>query len=247
MRTAHRGWKAHALGAAALTALLSATACEPGGTNNGTGTTPSATPSATVSTQPGGEDTGSDGENAGTGGEDTATDDSSQDSGGGSGNSGGSGSTGGGTATATCRAADISITTTLYAHDQARHLLLTATNTGNKECALYRYPVVRFDDGREDQVGPMESEMKGATIGPGEKAYAGMLLFRIGVPTEAVETMTVSLQGRVSNADADSGPIEAALPDEADFLNIDDNPLVSYWNISREKSENYMFKAAGGN
>lgn len=89
--------------------------------------------------------------------------------------------------------------------------------------------------------------MKGATIGPGEKAYAGMLLFRVGAPTEAVETMTVSLQGRVSNADADSGPIKAPLPDEADFLNIDDNPLVSYWNISREKSENYMFKAAGGN
>ena len=233
MRTAHKSWKTYALGAAALTALLSATACEPDGTNNGTGTTPSATPSATASAKPGG---GS-----------AATDSSSQDSDGGSGHSAGSDSTGRGTVTAACSDANISIATTLYAHDSARHLLLTATNTGDKECALYRYPVVRFGNGREDQVGPMESEMKGATIGPGEKAYAGMLLFRVGAPTEAVETMAVSLQGRVSNVDADSGPIEAPLPDEADFLNIDDNPLVSYWNVSRETSENYMFKAAGGN
>ncbi|MEH0579256.1 MULTISPECIES: DUF4232 domain-containing protein [Streptomyces] len=231
MCTAHKSWKNYALGAAALTALLSATACEPDGTNNGTGTTPSATPSATISTQSGGKGAGSQDSGAG-----------SQDSAGGSGNAGG-----GKTATAACTDANISIATTLYAHDSVRHLLLTATNTGGKKCALYRYPIVRFGDGREEQVGPMESEMKGATIGPGEKAYAGMLLFRVGAPTEAVETMTVSLQGRVSNADADSGPIEVPLPDEADFLNIDDNPLVSYWNVSREKSENYMFKAAGGN
>ncbi|MET7688103.1 DUF4232 domain-containing protein [Streptomyces sp. NPDC005483] len=242
MRTAHKSWKTYALGAAALTGLLSATACEPGGANNGTGTTPSATPSATASTQPGGGSTTPSATAS------TQPGGSSQDSGGGSGGSGGSGSTdGGGAVTAACSDANISITTTLYPHDSVRHLLLTATNTGSKECTLYRYPIVRFDNGPEDQVGPMESEMKGAAIRPGEKAYAGMLLFRIGAPTEAVETMTVSLQGRVSNADPDSGPIKVALPDEADFLNIDDNPAVSYWNDSRENTENYMFKAAGGN
>ncbi len=89
--------------------------------------------------------------------------------------------------------------------------------------------------------------MRGATIGPGGKAYAGMLLFRIGAPTEAVEKVTVGLQGGVFDADADSGPIEAPLPGDAPFLNIDDNPLVSYWNVSRDKAEEYMFEAAGGN
>ena len=238
MRTTYKSWKACALGAAALAALLSTTACEPDGTdNNGPDTTPSASstpstpsapsasptpptpsvpsvpsvpPSATASTQP-----------AST--QPTAT------------------------ATATCGAADISVATTLYAHDSARHLLLTATNTGDKACVLYRYPVVRFDNGGVDQVGPMESEMKPVTVRPGERAYAGMLLFRTGVPTEAVETVTVSLQGRVSNADPDSAPIKAPLPAEADFLNIDDNPLVSYWNAGRKTAESYMFKAAGGN
>ncbi|MFJ1805146.1 MULTISPECIES: DUF4232 domain-containing protein [unclassified Streptomyces] len=247
MRTAHKSWKTYVLGAAALTALLSTTACEPDGTNNGTGTiTPSVTPSAAASTQPGGGGTTPSatastqpGGGAGTGG-------SSQDSGGGSGNSGGSSSTVGESATA-CSDANISVATTLYPHDSVRHLLLTATNTGDKECTLYRYPIVRFDNGREDQVGPMESEMKAVKIGPGRKAYAGMLLFRTGAQTEAVEKMTVSLQGRVSNADPDSGPIEVPLPDEANFLNIDDNPAVSYWNVSREKAENYMFNAAGGN
>lgn len=228
MRVARKNWKTYALGAAALAALLSATACEPGDMNNGTGdTTPSATPSATATTQPGG---------------------------GGVGTAGGSGSAGSGAsasattaATTACTDANISIATTLYAHDSVRHLLLTATNTGDKECTLYRYPVVGFGSGHEDPIGPMESEMKDVAIGPGQKAYAGMLLFRTGAPTDAVETMTVSLQGRVSNADPDSGPIEVPLPDDTSFLNIDDNPLVSYWNVSREKAEGYMFKAAGGN
>ncbi|WP_327692672.1 DUF4232 domain-containing protein [Streptomyces sp. NBC_00459] len=234
-RTAREKLKACTLGAAVLTALLSATACDPDGTNNGTGTTsstPSAPPSATVSTRPSGSGGATDG---------------SQDSGGGSGNSGGSSSTVGQGATTACGESNISIAATIYPHDSVRHLLLTATNTGSKECTLYRYPIVRFDNGREDQVGPMESEMKEVRIGPGKRAYAGMLLFRTGAPTEAVETMAVSLQGRVSNADPDSGPIQVPLPDEADFLNIDDNPAVSYWNISREKAESYMFKAAGGN
>ncbi|WP_371657467.1 DUF4232 domain-containing protein [Streptomyces sp. NBC_00280] len=234
-RTARTKLKAYTLGAAALTALLSATACDPDGTNNGTGTTsstPSTPSSVTVSRQPSGSASATDG---------------SQDSSGGSGNSGGSSSTVGQGATTACGEATISIATTLYPHDSVRHLLLTATNTGSKECTLYRYPIVRFDNGSEDQVGPMESEMKDVRLGPGKRAYAGMLLFRTGAPTEAVETMTVSLQGRVSNADPDSGPIQVPLPDEANFLNIDGNPAVSYWNVSREKAESYMFKAAGGN
>ncbi|SEP77587.1 Protein of unknown function [Streptomyces sp. yr375] len=213
MRAARKNWKTYALGASALAALLSTTACEPDGWSNSTGTAPSAILSATASTAPGGTGDSGSGESV----------------------------------TAACTDANISIATTAYAHDSVRHLLLTATNTGDRTCTLYRYPIVRFDNGGEDQVGPMESEMKGATIGPGKKAYAGMLLFRTGAPTEAVKTMTVSLQGRVSNADPDSGPIDVHLPDETPFLNIDDNPLVSYWNVSRETTEKYMFKAAGGN
>ncbi|ELP63153.1 DUF4232 domain-containing protein [Streptomyces turgidiscabies] len=234
MRTTYDSWKACAVGAAALTALLSVTACDSKGTDNGAGTTPSvpaataplsASPSTTASTRP-----------STTGGEATTISTSTP-----------AAVTAGAAVTATCGEANISIATTLYAHDSARHLLLTATNTGGKKCALYRYPVVRFDEGGVDQVGPMESEMKTVTIGPGEKAYAGMLLFREGLPTEAVERVTVSLQGRVSNADPDSAPIKAPLPAEATFLNIDDNPLVSYWNASRQKAEKYMFGAAGGN
>ncbi|MFI6929582.1 DUF4232 domain-containing protein [Streptomyces sp. NPDC050287] len=269
MHVARKNWKFSVLGAAALAALLSTTACEPDGTNNGAGTTATATPSATPSTQPGGTATTATATPSATastqpggtattatatpsatastqpGGRGAGTTGGSQGSGGGSGHSGASGS--GESVTAACAPANISIATTAYAHDSVRHLLLTATNTGDKECALYRYPTVRFDNGRVDQVGPMESEMKGATIGPGKKAYAGMLLFRTGARTDVVETMTVSLAGRVSNVDADSRPIDVPLPDETPFLNIDDDPLVSYWNISRKTVENNMFKAAGGN
>ncbi|MFI5566805.1 DUF4232 domain-containing protein [Streptomyces sp. NPDC051740] len=186
------------MGAAALTALLAVTACEPGAADTGGGTTPGPSESR---------------------GEETAT----------------------ATATA-CSDADLSITTAVYPRDEVRHLLLTSTNTGDEECALFRHPVVRFDGGPEDQVGPMESEMQDPVIAPGGKAYAGMLLFRIGAQTDAVETMTVTLQGGAE----DTEPIEAPLPDGTTFLDIDDNPLVTCWNADRETTEKTMFQAAGG-
>ncbi|MEV6107958.1 DUF4232 domain-containing protein [Streptomyces sp. NPDC051940] len=236
MRAARTDWKTYALGTAVLAALLSTTACESDGKDNASAPTPSTTPSATGgSTEPGsGESGAADGSQV--------TDDSGSDSSGGSG-----GTDDSATGTAACAAGDVSVSATLYPHDEARHMLLTVTNTGDRKCTLYRYPIVRFDSGREDQVGPLESAMDDVTIAPGAKAYAGMLLFRIGAPTDAVETVTVSLQGPVSNEDPDSAPVKVTLPDEAPFLNIDDNPGVSYWNASREKAEDYMFKAAGGN
>lgn len=48
--------------------------------------------------------------------------------------------------------------------------------------------------------------MKGATIGPGKKAYAGMLLFRTGARTDVVETTTVSLAGSLSDGSCPRGP-----------------------------------------
>ena len=184
------------MGAAAPTALLAVTACEPGTADTGGDTAPSA-----------------------------------------------SGSRGEGTAPATCAEAGISITATVRPRDEVRHLLLTATDTGDEECALFRYPVVRFDGGPEDRVRPMGSGMRNPVIAPGGKAYAGMLLFRIGTPTGAVESMTVTLQGGAE----DTEPVEAPLPDGATSLTIDDNPLVTHWSADRGTTEQTVFRAAGGN
>ncbi len=148
------------------------------------------------------------------------------------------------TPTVACTEANTKLTTTLYPHDSAQHMLLTATNTGNRACTLFRYPLIIFPD-RDGWAGPLESAMKDVTIAPGKKAYAGMLLFRVDAPTDAVKSMSVSLQGRVPNEDPDSLPIEVPMP--GGFVNIDDNPVVSYWNASKTKAEQYMFKAAGGN
>ena len=40
--------------------------------------------------------------------------------------------------------------------------------------------------------------------------------------------------------------VEAPLPGDASFLDIDDNSLVSYGNVSRDKAEEYRSKAGGG-
>ncbi|GGP85350.1 hypothetical protein GCM10010266_04500 [Streptomyces griseomycini] len=170
VRTAHRNRKTRAPGAAVLTALLSVTACGPGGTDDGADTVPSAAPSTTVSTRPGG----------GAGG-------GPRDPGDGSDKADGSGGTGGGdAATASCADADVPIAAEVHPRDEARHLLLTATSTGDEECALHRSPVVRFDDGPEDRVGPMESGTRDVTVGPGGKAYAVRSASRPASPTAAV-------------------------------------------------------------
>ena len=62
-----------------------------------------------------------------------------------------------------------------------------------------------------------------------------MLLFRVGAPTEAVETMTVSLRA-ASPTPMRQRPIEAPLPD-GPTPEHRRNPPGSYWNISREKAE----------
>ncbi|WP_168220658.1 DUF4232 domain-containing protein [Streptomyces sp. RFCAC02] len=139
---------------------------------------------------------------------------------------------------AACTDTTVELTTTLYENDSAQHMLLTATNTGDETCALYAYPLVIFYD-RDDYIGPLESAMEDVTIAPGDEAYAGLLLFRIDAPTDAVPSMSVLLQGRTAEDDPAAPPIEVPMP--GGFVNIDDNPLVTYWNTSRESVEDHLF------
>ncbi|WP_020579727.1 DUF4232 domain-containing protein [Actinopolymorpha alba] len=232
MYATQRSWKTYALGAAVVGALLSSTGCGLVSAGDAANFTPTPSDAPTLSDTP----TLSD-----------APSPSDTPSPTGSTRSGGADKDGGGEATTTaCTSANISITAADEPQDEVKHLFLAATNTGDKDCVLYYYPNVRFGvDDAVDRVGVMESEPQAVVaIGPGEKAYAGMLLWRVDEEVDTVESLIVGLQGRVPNTDAGK-PLEVALPDETNFLNVGPNPLVTYWNSDADTVKDFMFRAGG--
>ncbi|MBE8474118.1 DUF4232 domain-containing protein [Streptomyces justiciae] len=229
MGAARTRLKTYTLGAAAVVALLASTACEAGG---GTGdAAASATPSSSSSASgasgassstpsaPGTVTPGSDDENAG---EST------------------------GEEARPCTDSDVSVVTKVYPHDEARHLLLTATNTSDSTCTLYLYPNVSFGDGAVEQIGQMESKPKKlATVAPGGKGYAGLLLWRAGEETTAVKSMTIGFVD-IENVEAGVAQLAVEFPDGTDFLNVGDpavsaTPQVTYWNTDLAATEKFMF------
>ncbi|NEB96241.1 DUF4232 domain-containing protein [Streptomyces bauhiniae] len=110
----------------------------------------------------------------------------------------------------------------------ARHLLLTVQNAGNKKCNVYRYPLVRLGAGRttapviEDSAptpgGPL-------TLAPGQEAYAALL---VNSPMDEYEakSITLSLQGRQPGSTAGK-PIDVPMP--VDTLYANDGQRVTYW------------------
>ncbi|MFC8346430.1 DUF4232 domain-containing protein [Streptomyces sp. NPDC057280] len=221
--------RTYTLGAAVVAALLATTACEPGGGTDdaAAGATPSSSPSASgasdaSSSTPSAPSTvtpGADDENTG---EST------------------------GEEARPCTDSDVSVVSKVYPHDEARHLLLTATNISDSKCTLYLYPYVSFGDGAVEQIGPMESKPKKlATIAPGGKGYAGLLLWRADEKTTAVKSMTV---GFVDSELVEAGVAQLAVefPDGTDFLNVGDpavtsTPQVTYWNTDLAATEKFTF------
>ncbi|MFG2873680.1 DUF4232 domain-containing protein [Streptomyces sp. NPDC048337] len=230
MRTAHKNWKTYALGVAAIAALLSSTACESGGTDNDKSPTasgtpaPSRTPSTPGTTQPGG---------AGTPGA------SQSPSGGSAAPSGG-----GNTTIAACNDNDLSISTSGWRQDSGQHLLITAANITGKACTLYHYPYVRFGTDSGGPVSPMESKPRAiATIGPKEKAYAGVFVFRAGQETRTVTSFSLGYQDRVLNGNRDAAPLDISLSAEVGSLTVGPTPRVTYWNTDLRAVEDFLFRS----
>ncbi|MFF0477644.1 DUF4232 domain-containing protein [Streptomyces sp. NPDC004284] len=259
MRTARNTWKTYVLGGVAVAALLSSTGCQESDTSQGAGApAPSSTsvsdgpsgagsPSASSSATPvDGGDGGGSTETARTpAGEPPATSAGSGSGGSGSGGSGGSGSGSGGSGsrarTTACTDENISVTSRAEPHDELRHLTLTATNIGDRTCTLYKYALIRFDEGSYDEVGPLESNANAvATLAPGQKAYAGMRLFVAGEETRAVKTLTLGFQGRDS-ADEIGSPVDVPLPGDVPFLNIGPTPGVTFWDTDLKSVQRFTF------
>ncbi|SNX63726.1 uncharacterized protein DUF4232 [Streptomyces sp. TLI_55] len=232
MGAARTRLQTYVLGAAAVAALLASTACEAGGGTDeaaasGTPSSSSSAPnpsgasdaSSSAPSAPGTVTPGADDENV-----DETTGEEARP----------------------CTDSDVSVVSKVYPHDEARHLLLTATNISDSTCTLYLYPYVSFGDGAVEQIGPMESKPKKlATVAPGGKGYAGLLLWRAGEETTAVKSMTI---GFVDSEDVEAGVAQLAVefPDGTDFLNVGDpavsaTPQVTYWNTGLAATEKFMF------
>lgn len=221
--------RTYALGAAAVAALLTSTACEAGGGGDGGAT--SGTPSSSSGSTPSASASG-------TPGTATPDNDSNDDD-----NAGGETS---GEEARPCTDSDVSVVTKVYPHDEARHLLLTATNISDSKCTLYLYPYVSFGDGAVEQIGPMESKPKKlATVAPGGKGYAGLLLWRADEETTAVKSMTIGFVD-IENVEAGVAQLAVEFPEGTDFLNVGDpavsaTPQVTFWNTDLAATEKFMF------
>ncbi|WP_405834634.1 DUF4232 domain-containing protein [Streptomyces sp. NBC_00105] len=230
MRTARTSWKTYTLGAAAVAALLSSTACDSGGTDNGKNPGVSGTPSASGAASPSGTTRPG-------GGGSTAP---SQSAGDGSAKPG----SGGGSSTAACNDNDLSIDTSGWRQDSGQHLLITATNFTDKACTLYHYPYVRFGTGIGAPVGATESKPRAvATIGPKEKAYAGVFVFRAGQQTRTVTSFSLGYQDRAPDSNRDVAPLDIRLSDEVGSLTVGPDPRVTYWNTDLGAVEDFLFRS----
>ncbi|MEU6624067.1 DUF4232 domain-containing protein [Streptomyces litmocidini] len=229
---ARKSWKTYALGAAAVAALLSSTACGPdGGTDDGAvSPAPSRTASATGTTAPVTPSP-------------APTTDAPQPTAAHSAKPSGSGSGSGSKEKApACGDQDLSIGTSYWAHDSGQHLLITATNVTDKPCTLYHYPFITFGQDVDSPLQPMESPAKAvATIGPKQKAYAGVKLFLGGEKTKTYESFGIAYQD--PNSNDDGSPIDVALSDEVQFVTVGRNPSVTFWNLDRSEVERFVFKA----
>ncbi|MFC9293000.1 DUF4232 domain-containing protein [Streptomyces sp. NPDC057011] len=227
MRTARTSWKSYALGVAAVAALLSTTACQSGGPDNGKSPTASGTPGATAAPTPSA----------------TPSTPGPTRSGGG-GTAGPSQSPSGSPAIAACNDNDLSIDTSGWRQDSGQHLLITATNITDKPCTLYHYPYVRFGTDTRDPVSPLDSKPRAvATIGPKQKAYAGVSVFRAGQETRTVTSFSLGYQDRALNSNRDVAPLDIRLSDEVGSLTVGPAPRVTYWNTDLHAIEDLLFRS----
>ncbi|PVE07849.1 DUF4232 domain-containing protein [Streptomyces scopuliridis] len=107
------------------------------------------------------------------------------------------------------------------------HLLLTVTNTGNKNCDAYYAPALRFDDAQAvTQIIEESKPQAVVTLAPGESAYASIALAGEEAPDIPVKQLTVHFMGRDNQGSVGSPSAPLTLP--AGTL-ISASTSVTYW------------------
>ncbi|MFI6062130.1 DUF4232 domain-containing protein [Streptomyces sp. NPDC051286] len=108
------------------------------------------------------------------------------------------------------------------------HLLLTATNTGNRPCYAYHAPALRFDDAQAAFPVLRDSIPQAVvTLAPGQSAYASIGLSGEpdGQELHKGTRLTVYFTGK-SNQGSTGAPAELTLPAGTSW---GDNGFVTYW------------------
>ncbi|KAF2778412.1 DUF4232 domain-containing protein [Streptomyces sp. OM5714] len=221
-------------------AALSLTACEGDELTGSPAPDPSASASAPASASADGNDTGpaggAKGDKASTGSTGSKGSTGSTGSTGPAGNDNASGSGSGSGSDSDlpgkCSASDVRITAA-NAPRPINHLLLTATNTGSKTCALPPYPAARF--GEAQAVPPVAESSKPqslTTLAPGESGYAGVRLSSgDGSGENGYETTTLTVpfeDGSIARVKLPSGGVY-----------VDTALTVTYWQTSASNALEY--------
>ncbi|MFF5973398.1 DUF4232 domain-containing protein [Streptomyces sp. NPDC012769] len=207
-------WKSYAVGAAVVTALLGTTACGPDAAEDSATAAPSDRASATGSAKPGATATDSP--------EPSAT----------SSDPGGSGGTGDTATVAACTTEHLAVSAQKEPADskEARHLLITVQNTGDKKCDLYGYPRVRLGaDARTTVPVIKDSDPdpgRPVTLAPGDEAHAALLVSGGARDEYEAKSISLTLQGRKPGTTAGTA-VDVPMPVRT--LYADDGQLVTYW------------------
>ncbi|WP_393058871.1 DUF4232 domain-containing protein [Streptomyces sp. LN549] len=238
MRTLNfrRAARTSALGAVALIASLSLTACQ------GDEPVPfddHASASADSSSRTPAESSGASGE------KETAaptTDQGKGSAGSNTGSGSGSGASttkpkeGGGDSgdkvTETCTGANTKLSMTEVSRP-VNHMLLTMTNTGSKACNAYYYPYLKFGEAQSVPNTFEDSKPQAVTtINPGESAYAGVMTSMAdgsGSNGYSTKDLSVSFQNRDGNSDNTGSSVSVPLSKSA---YVDSSLSVTYWQMS---------------
>ncbi|MEW2484846.1 DUF4232 domain-containing protein [Streptomyces sp. NPDC048411] len=143
-------------------------------------------------------------------------------------NSGATGNKGtGNSSPVTCTGSNTKVTVSKVSRP-INHLLLTATNTGNRPCYAYHAPALRFDDAQAAFPVLRDSIPQAVvTLAPGQSAYASIGLFGEpdGQEPHKGTHLTVYFTGK-SNRGSTGAPAELTLPAGTSW---GDNGFVTYW------------------
>ncbi|MCX4781964.1 DUF4232 domain-containing protein [Streptomyces sp. NBC_01264] len=220
-RTSHKHWKTYVIGAATVTALLVSSACSPNGGDGPDDRKPTGGPSSPGTPSTSGTPSA------------TASPSTPKPSGTPStkptpGATGGSG----GGAVALCAPGDVSITSSTEDDKSqgVRHILLTLTNTSQKPCQVYRYPLIQLGNARLPVPEIKESAPTPGTpyetIAPGKQTHAALLL-NGPMDEDTAKTMTVQLQDTKPGSKKGE-PIKVAFPG-VDTVYWNDFAKVTHW------------------
>ncbi|WP_329147097.1 DUF4232 domain-containing protein [Streptomyces niveus] len=141
-------------------------------------------------------------------------------------NSKGSGGNKKSNARTTCTGGNTKVTVTNVTRP-INHLLVTATNTGSKNCDAYYAPLLGFDDAQSvTQINEDSQPQAVVTLSPGQSAYASIALGGgDGSPTTAAYKLSVSFSGR-DNQGSVGSVANLTLPKGTKTNN---DTSVSYW------------------